>query len=404
MTEFRRMAGRAAILLLLILAASPLLAQASGGVQSPPPRPEAFCATPATAPSLASGSLRMKTEKNWQPPGGHIDLLVDPRITLTDKAHYVACFQWRDSQGNPLRDAKGNMLVFGLPVAAPVQITRLSTTNAFELRVTIPALREPTRSQLADHKLSLDTELLVPRATLRLIVIDMVTQNGQTAQQVVVDTSLPVGIQSQYWSAGVALFLVLVVVVILTRFGKQDPMIAKANWLLRLISTDGGNASLSQFQIMLWTFVVGFSAVYVMVLSGSLIVISASTLGLLGIAGAATLLAQYTAASTSPPAAGGGDPTPDMPPGAAPVNPASAGAKRTPHFSDLIKDTAGGATIDVTRLQMLLFTLICAGFVLIKVLTGHEIPEIPDGYLILMGLSNGVYIGSKNIQKNAGQK
>ncbi|WP_428246618.1 hypothetical protein [Ferrovibrio sp.] len=399
------MAGRTAILLILILAASPLLAQASGGVQTPSARPEAFCALPATAPSLASGSLSMKTEKNWQPPGGHIDLLVDPRVTLTNKAQYVACFQWRDSQGNPLRDAKGNLLGFGQPVAAPVQITKLSTTNTFELRVTIPALQEPTRSQLADHKLSLDTELLVPRATLRLIAIDMVAQDDKTfQQQVVVDTSLTVGIQSQCWAVGVALFLVLVVVIILTRFGKQDPMIAKANWLLRLISTDGGNASLSQFQIMLWTFVVGFSAVYVMVLSGSLIVISASTLGLLGIAGAATLLAQYTAASTNPPAAGGGDPSANVPPGAALADPAPVGATRTPHFSDLIKDTASGATIDVTRLQMLLFTLICAGFVLIKVLTGHEIPEIPDGYLILMGLSNGVYIGSKNIQKSAAQK
>jgi len=53
------------------------------------------------------------------------------------------------------------------------------------------------------------------------------------------------------------------------------------------------------------------------------------------------------------------------------------------------------AQVDVTRVQMLLFTLVTAGFATMKVLTSYEIPEIPEGYLILMGISNGVYLGSK---------
>jgi len=44
---------------------------------------------------------------------------------------------------------------------------------------------------------------------------------------------------------------------------------------------------------------------------------------------------------------------------------------------------------------MLLFTLITAGFGLLKVATSYEIPDIPEGFQILMGLSNGVYAGSK---------
>jgi hypothetical protein len=46
---------------------------------------------------------------------------------------------------------------------------------------------------------------------------------------------------------------------------------------------------------------------------------------------------------------------------------------------------------------MLGFTLITAGFVVLKVIDGYEIPEIPDNFLILMGISNGLYIGGKKL-------
>jgi len=54
-----------------------------------------------------------------------------------------------------------------------------------------------------------------------------------------------------------------------------------------------------------------------------------------------------------------------------------------------------GRELDVTRIQMLLFTLVTAVFVAIKVVSSYEIPVIPDGFLILMGISNGVYAASK---------
>jgi hypothetical protein len=61
---------------------------------------------------------------------------------------------------------------------------------------------------------------------------------------------------------------------------------------LRLISTASGWASLSQLQIVLWTFVIGAGAIYVMTLNGSLIPISTGTLALLGIAGGAVVLSE----------------------------------------------------------------------------------------------------------------
>jgi hypothetical protein len=44
---------------------------------------------------------------------------------------------------------------------------------------------------------------------------------------------------------------------------------------------------------------------------------------------------------------------------------------------------------------MLLFTLITATFVLMSVVTTYVIPEISTGFVTLMGISNGVYMGSK---------
>jgi hypothetical protein len=51
--------------------------------------------------------------------------------------------------------------------------------------------------------------------------------------------------------------------------------------------------------------------------------------------------------------------------------------------------------IDVTRVQMLFFTLISASFVGIKLFNSYMIPDIPDGFMLLMGISNGVYLSAK---------
>jgi hypothetical protein len=74
---------------------------------------------------------------------------------------------------------------------------------------------------------------------------------------------------------------------------------------------------------------------------------------------------------------------------------ADALAIRKPLWSDLVMDEADGREIDVARIQMLYFTLITAGFVLMQVLQSYNIPVIPDSFLILMGISNSVYMGSK---------
>jgi hypothetical protein len=68
---------------------------------------------------------------------------------------------------------------------------------------------------------------------------------------------------------------------------------------------------------------------------------------------------------------------------------------RHPRWSDLVMEEVQGREVDVTRVQMLYFTLVTAVFVVMKVVTSYEIPAIPEGFLILMGISNSVYVGSK---------
>src|SRR5207248_354042 len=204
------------------------------------------------------------------------------------------------------------------------------------------------------------------------------------------------------------------------------PGILQANWFLRIISTPSGYASLSQLQILLWTFVVGAAAVYVMSVSGQLVQITSGTLILLGIAGAAGIGAKVHTEAEGASAevaaakakAAADKAAADL--AAARHAAATAGATanpvlatqtsqaadqatekaafadttraradavknppatQVPRWSDLIINEttmADGTTtreVDVARFQMLFFTLITAFFVLLTVVTTYVIPE-----------------------------
>ena len=100
---------------------------------------------------------------------------------------------------------------------------------------------------------------------------------------------LEIGVTEEH----VAFFAALVMLVIpwglLYLFGRFRGVPGRHDPILPLISTQAGMASLSQLQILMWTFVIGGSAVYVMILSGNLIPITKGMLVLLGISGGAIL-------------------------------------------------------------------------------------------------------------------
>jgi hypothetical protein len=221
---------------------------------------------------------------------------------------------------------------------------------------------------------------LVPLADVRIMVL---ANGGSGARTVAADVSHAIGVTNPIWAFALALLTVLAAFAVLTvichrRLRRTG--IANTGALMRIITTPDGYASLSQLQIVLWTFVVAGSAVYVMVLSGELIQVTTGTLVLLGISGTVSVLSRWHDAAQTP-----------------------AGAPpRLPRWSDLVvNDVDGHREIDVTRVQMLYFTVITAIFVVMKVLTSYVIPEIPEGFQILMGISNAVYVGSKVAPKPA---
>jgi len=163
---------------------------------------------------------------------------------------------------------------------------------------------------------------------------------------------------------------------------------------LRLISTSNGWASLSQLQILLWTFVVGAGAVYVMTLTGTLIAISSGALALLGIAGAAAVLSEVVR-NLSPDTAYDFRVRTDAAPDAWSTVGIFSSGGRTPKWSDIVTDTDRPAEIDVTRVQMLFFTVISAFFVGLNIVDTGTIPQIDPTYVTLMGISNGVYVTAK---------
>ena len=200
--------------------------------------------------------------------------------------------------------------------------------------------------------------------------------NGSTADAVLADVVESIGVTSVWMALGAALGAILLLAWFLR--GVKPEGLAGSNLCLQIIETRGGRASLSQFQIVLWMFVIGAATAYVMVLSGNLVPLTEGTLALLGISGIATLASQIKDSNRA-----------DMPEAKAVKDPAA-----TPRWRDLI---ASDGEIDVTRLQMLFFTVLIALFVAIHVIDGFQIPEIPTSFLQLMGLSNGVYLASKFI-------
>jgi len=198
---------------------------------------------------------------------------------------------------------------------------------------------------------------------------------------------LPVGITSAQKALLILGFFLLVAGIILWRSAPSPLLVncprrslaSVSRHLLAVISSSNGVASLSQFQIMLWTLVVGGSAIYVMALSGNLLSISSGTLVLLGIASGTTVLARVPSKTTPP------------------VDPAAPMVVGIPKWSQMLIDDPATPQIDVTRVQMLIFTLVSAAFVVIKVAVSYSIPDIPDNFLVLMGISNGVYLAGRQL-------
>lgn len=378
------------------------------------------CGTKLTTPSAGGASVVKATgeslqHKSWQAAGGEIQFNVKSFVLIPADASIFVCFRWKTI---PM-DTNGSHLTNGSPAwtdfveTRPSQLDLSGDGKTLKVTTTVPHDLGPQPNNVAKAL------PLVPLAEVRILAIDKDNNAKADATTAIGITYPPVALA--FAIATVALGFVVLHVAVGWRL--THPGILQANWLLRIISTPSGFASLSQLQILLWTFVVAASAVYVMSLSGQLVEITSGTLILLGIAGAAGIGAKVhyeaqgaaaEAAATTAAAAVPADPLAAE--AAAKVTIANATRARAdalknppatqiPRWSDLIVNESvkdDGTTtreIDVARYQMLLFTLITAVFVLMNVMTTYVIPEISAGFVTLMGISNGVYMGSKIAQR-----
>jgi hypothetical protein len=337
-------------------------------------------------PPLAEGApsavvVELDPNTLWRPRGSEVRFTVRNPGGSVSVTKVRVCFGWSSSDAA----FRKSQVLIGSPQVRSVS----NDSGAVEYGALVPILRPVPDSAWWPRRIFSSTPYIFTGA-FTVPVADMVVEVTTTAGVVPVVSATQVGVTdaSVAWAvvAAVALAVWLVLDMIARLRG-----IRGRNLLLRVISTQDGYASLSQLQIVLWTAVVGASAIYVMTLSGNLISISDGTLILLGIASGAALAARLPGLGQS-----ASVPSDRAAPVAMPA---------MPEWSDLVIPDRSTREIDVTRLQMLAFTLITAAFVLVKVVVDYEIPSIPANFLVLMGVSNGVYVGGLRLPsqpKNGG--
>ena len=382
----------------LLMSMSPAAAQPAAPPASDP-APKIFdCNDPpgrtrAGGGSVSQGSTESLQSKSWQPIGGQIEFTINSFQPIDPNASVTTCFRWKVKDGSVPQPTEQR----------PTLVDLSNGGRTLKVAVEVPDPGGERRS-LFDSALERRVGL-VPIAQVRIVALK--------DQIPLVDVQTEIGVTRPLVSLLLAAAVLLLAFVVLDRIVRRridHPGILKANPLLRIIATPGATASLSQFQILVWTFVVAGSAVYVASLSGQLVQVTTGTLVLLGISGATTLAAQAYVGGQAAKAAAKPDSDaaqPDADTAAQRERHAQQEAgntrppdTRVPRWSDLIINDQNTAVreIDVSRVQMLLFTLISAVFVVSKVITAYVIPEIPVGYLTLMGISNGVYVGSKMVR------
>jgi hypothetical protein len=503
---------------------------------------------------------------SWQPRGGEVRLKLKGPLGTLAQSSISVCFrrsfddktEWYESRFVHVLETGNQEIVLSAVVPSD-----LPQWQAWPQRLFAP--ERPIETTLIG---------IVPIATVRVTAPASFSATGAGPG---LDVTTAIGVTSYINSLFWAIFASVLGCVVLRMFNLRR-RVPGNDWLLQVISTRAGVASLAQFQIILWSFVVGFGAIYVMALSGTMIDISSGTLALLGITGVAVIgsklsgqtggdgpalvttpavpgmptalallapatdtvvrvkwepsgaggsvtryVVQYrlsagpgpliaaravngtscailgltpgtsydvqvlasNAAGTGAPAVLEGISTAAAPPagsllpptaltvagavqenqfgigflGAAPpaylvqtrvrdsdedwateltvpgsavtalitglradsaydvrvlaCDPATgqlsspsstltvttAASERQPRWSDLVVVTDGRNEMDVTRVQMLFFTVVSAAFVLSQILAKSMIPEIPMGFVTLMGISNGVYLTSKFVPR-----
>jgi hypothetical protein len=135
--------------------------------------------------------------------------------------------------------------------------------------------------------------------------------------------------------------------------------------------------SLSLFQIFIWTVITVWGLLYVYIVTGSLLSLTTEMMALLGIAGAGSVLARWISTSGADGSSRAASTTP----------------KRT--SVSLWEILSSDGRFDLLKLQLLVFTLTIAIYVVWRIADTAAFPALDTNTLLLLGVSQGVYIGGK---------
>ncbi|HEX8258017.1 MAG TPA: hypothetical protein VF589_10315 [Allosphingosinicella sp.] len=149
-------------------------------------------------------------------------------------------------------------------------------------------------------------------------------------------------------------------------------------WASGLFLDANSQPSLSLFQIFFWTLITVWGLIYVFIVTGELMNLTGTMLVLLGIAGTGTVAARFLSRGST----------------GAPAAPAvRAPATRTEVDFAALLSTNG--TFDLLKLQLFVFTLLIGAFVVWRIADSGVFPELDTETLLLLGVSQGLYIGGK---------
>ena len=137
-------------------------------------------------------------------------------------------------------------------------------------------------------------------------VVRVVTRDGVYAGEGTVKIG---NVGSSVLAAAAVSFALLVVVAFIARSSSRTSASGNRAFLKSVIVGNSGEASLSMFQIALWTVVTVFALVYVWWRTGNTVTLTTEMLGLLGFATAGSVAARWIAASRTPGAQTAGPPT-----------------------------------------------------------------------------------------------
>ena len=249
----------------------------------------------AGAAPIPAGNLKLKLSLDgstvWQPRNGEVRFTISGTDFEPGNMSLIGCFRWQTAGTGTEPNARKTPQAPTKPLdtswytsSYPARVVDVGM-HTITFAVTVPAQLPDAAEwwqRLTGGNGGVYTGLLtVPVAEFRIVAS---SDAGWSHLQ----ASTPVGITSLWYSYILAVLLVALACGALALFARWRGV--PGTWfLLRIISTKRGYASLSQLQITMWSFVIGGSAIFVMALSGNLIDISQGTLVLLGITGAATV-------------------------------------------------------------------------------------------------------------------